>query len=658
MGCFEGKCFERPKNEIKRSGKLQGRGSRVKVMPAGDLVIGVHPNAERPSQMENMNAMTEGAIEKRGYNSAQRDCGCAKDYNLPEPFVDKMFPKPLPPPVFNPEPPPKYEPKGTPEEFFPIPEPELKDNPKVPENTKKPGPPPPPEKKPDPIPEEEEGCTGYEWLPVDQQQKCCDELETIYGGDYTQQQLLSEMCTNSQQPTQEPIPSKNNGIPPLSQVGPGVFDDEDDDNTYVSTEVGGGVMQGNSGGGVTTNVIVTNTSKNTSRNNGKVTVVQIDENGETIENPAFGGQVMKEGSVGSGTEVEASSNGSGFTVDEFQGGNVTPQTTPGEIEDDITGAEYEQEMIDSNTNFSVETPVYTSDSMDYWTGIATAPGFEPVIGSNVGSLAQQDPVAEEADVIGQGTSPNDKPIVVAPSSGMNLGLDEISGMPRCNSIVRSVTVSRCGDENPYDRGIGMFDPYENRHADPPGFVVDKEGRKVLRVKTSSGMRTRISPAGVPGTTLSGWTDAQGRPLTAQNEVTDASKARTEGQSHGPNAGAVTASVFNSLTNVAGDAFQYMNNQDTNRIRLQIANLQQQRDIQLAGISSGNSQIAAAAQANLAQINQQGEALRASLERDRIQMQGAQQAADRDLSFRTTALIAGSVLVLGMVGAGIFVATKK
>lgn len=624
MACFEGKCFERPKNEVRRSGSLQRKGSRVKVVPAGDLVMGVHPNAERPSEMENMNALNEGALEKRGYNSAQRDCGCAKDYNLPEPFVDKLFPKPPPPPVFTPEPPPKYEPKAPPpEEFVPIPEPELKDNvplppPEeifpIPTNTKKqnPGPPPPPP------PPAKEGCTGYGWLSTqEQRERCCNELETVYGGVYEDQMKASEYCKDPSHTTET---KQNEPIPPLSQVG------------QTETEVPANVIKVGS-------------------NNTKPNV-------RIVETPVGSGEVIDVVQTNGGPD-------SGFTVQTFQNGNITPVSDPNQGGvDEETDIQYEQELVDDGTDFSVDIPVGGNDSIDHFTAQWTQPSFPPIstVPSNtsVPSLAQQGPAPEEAQIIGQNTVSN-KPIV-APSSGMNLGLDEVHGMPQCNSIVRSVTVSRCGDENPYSRGMAIFDSYAGREAAAPGFVVDTNGRRVLKVKSSSGLRTRVVPAGdIPGTPVRGFTDAQGRPITSLDQATDTSNKGGSGNettSRGPSAGAVTASVFNSLTNVASDAFQYVNNQEANRVRMQIANLQQQRDLQLRAIESGDLRTRAEAEARLAQINQQAQTLQQGLERDRLQMQANQQNADRDMSFRTTALIAGSVLVLGMMGAGIYVATKK
>ena len=621
MACFEGKCFERPKNEVRRSGSLQKKGSRVKVIPAGDLVMGVHPNAERPSEMENMNALNEGALEKRGYNSAQRDCGCAKDYNLPEPFVDKIFPKPAPPPVFTPEPPPKFEPKPPPpEEFVPIPEPELKDNvpfppPEpilpIPPNTKKQNPVPPP-----PVSE----CTGYEWLSTQaERDACCDELETVYGGNYENQMKLSEGCKNPSYTTEteeEPIPTLTH-------------------NTFGN----------NTNVGQNTPVVPNNVIK-VGSNNTKPNV-------RVVEND-----------VGSGftTDVVQTNGGpdSGFTVQTFQNGNITPVSDPNPTTDSSTvsdpDAQYDMELIDTGTSFSQDIPVGGNDSINHFTGLWTQPSFPPIAtvpsNTSVPSLAQQGPAPEEAQVIGQNTVSN-KPIV-APSSGMNLGLEQHHGMPQCNSIVRSVTVSRCGDENPYSRGMAIFDSYAGREAAPPGFVVDTDGRRVLKVKSSSGMRTRIVPSGIPGAPNATTSTNSGGPAAGEQAKQD----NTGNTNRGPTAGAVTASVFNSLTNVASDAFQYVNNQEANRVRLQIANLQQQRDLQLRAIDSGDLRTRAEAEARLAQINQQAQALQQGLERDRLQMQAGQQAADRDMSFRTTALIAGSVLVLGMMGAGIYVATKK
>lgn len=616
MACFEGKCFERPKNEVRRSGSLQKKGSRVKVVPAGDLVMGVHPNAERPSEMENMNALNEGALEKRGYNSAQRDCGCAKDYNLPEPFVDKIFPKPAPP-VFTPKPPP-------PEEFVPIPEPELKDNvpfppPEpilpIPPNTKKqnPGPPPPP---PPPPPPEEEGCTGYGWLSTQEaKQECCDELQNVYGGVYEDQMKASELCKNPSFTTET---KQNEPLPPITFNTYTGTDDDDDDS------------------------IIENQPNNTIKVNTKT-----NPNVRIVETPVGSGNVID--------VVQTNGGPSGsFTVGTFQNGNITPVSDPNDGSGDViepSDMDYEQEMIDDGDNFSVDIPAGGNDSIGYW----TQPSFPPIAtvpsNTSVPSLAQQGPAAEEAQIIGQNTVSN-KPMV-APSSGMNLGLEQHHGMPQCNSIVRSVTVSRCGDENPYSRGMAIFDSYAGREAAPPGFVVDTDGRRVLKVKSSSGMRTRIVPAGVPGFNIQSNTTTQG--------TREADKTKTENTSNtnrGPTAGAVTASVFNSLTNVASDAFQYVNNQEANRVRLQIANLTQQRDLQLAAINSGDLRTRAEAEARLATINQQAQTLQQGLERERLQMQAGQQAADRDMSFRTTALIAGSVLVLGMMGAGIYVATKK
>jgi hypothetical protein len=127
-------------------------------------------------------------------------------------------------------------------------------------------------------------------------------------------------------------------------------------------------------------------------------------------------------------------------------------------------------------------------------------------------------------------------VIVSPSSGMNLGLEQHHGMPQCNSIVRSVTVSRCGDENPYSRGMAIFDSYAGREAAPPGFVVDTDGRRVLKVKSSSGMRTRIVPAGVPGFNIQSNTTTQG---TREADKTE----NTRNTIRGPTAGAVTASVL-------------------------------------------------------------------------------------------------------------------
>lgn len=624
MACFEGKCFERPKNEVRRSGSLQRKGSRVKVVPAGDLVMGVHPNAERPSEMENMNALNEGALEKRGYNSAQRDCGCAKDYDLPEPFVDKLFPKPPPPPVFNPEPPPKYEPKAPPpEEFVPIPEPELKDNVPlpphepifpIPTNTKKqnPGPPPPPP------PPAKEGCTGYGWLSTqEQRERCCNELETVYRGVYEDQMKASEYCKDPSYTTET---KQNEPIPPLSQVG------------QTETEVPVNVIK-----------VASNNTK---------------PNVKIVETPVGSGEVIDVVQTNGGPD-------SGFTVQTFQNGNITPVSDPNQGGvDEESDIQYEQELVDDGTDFSVDIPVGGNDSIDHFTSQWTNASFPPIANvpsnTSVPSLAQQGPAPEEAQIIGQNTVSN-KPIV-APSSGMNLGLDEVHGMPQCNSIVRSVTVSRCGDENPYSRGMAIFDSYAGREAAAPGFVVDTNGRRVLKVKSSSGLRTRVVPAGdIPGTSVRGFTDAQGRPITSLDQATDTSNKGGSGNettSRGPSAGAVTASVFNSLTSVASDAFQYVNNQEANRVRMQIANLQQQRDLQLRAIESGDLRTKAEAEARLATINQQAQTLQQGLERERLQMQANQQKADRDMSFRTTALIAGSVLVLGMMGAGIYVATKK
>lgn len=627
MACFEGKCFERPKNEVRRSGSLQRKGSRVKVVPAGDLVMGVHPNAERPSEMENMNALNEGALEKRGYNSAQRDCGCAKDYDLPEPFVDKLFPKPPPPPVFTPEPPPKYEPKAPPpEEFVPIPEPELKDNVPlpphepifpIPTNTKKqnPGPPPPPP------PPAKEGCTGYEWLSTqEQRERCCNELETVYRGVYEDQMKASEHCKDPSYTTET---KQNKPIPPLSQVG------------QTETEVPVNVIK-----------VASNNTK---------------PNVKIVETPVGSGEVIDVVQTNGGPD-------SGFTVQTFQNGNVTPVSDPNQGGvDEETDIQYEQELVDDGTDFSVDIPVGGNDSIDHFTAQWTQPSFPPIstVPSNtsVPSPSQEPTPQETAIASGNNSKTNSGSNgKVAPSSGMNLGLDEVHGMPQCNSIVRSVTVSRCGDENPYSRGMAIFDSYAGREAAAPGFVVDTNGRRVLKVKSSSGLRTRVVPAGdIPGTPVRGFTDAQGRPITSLDQATDTSNKGGSGNettSRGPSAGAVTASVFNSLTNVASDAFQYVNNQEANRVRMQIANLQQQRDLQLRAIESGDLRTKAEAEARLATINQQAQTLQQGLERERLQMQANQQKADRDMSFRTTALIAGSVLVLGMMGAGIYVATKK
>lgn len=618
MACFEGKCFERPKNEVRRSGSLQRKGSRVKVVPAGDLVMGVHPNAERPSEMENMNALNEGALEKRGYNSAQKDCGCAKDYNLPEPFVDKLFPKPPPPPVFNPEPPPKYEPKAPPpEEFVPIPEPELKDNvplppPEeifpIPTNTKKqnPGPPPPPPPPP------KEGCTGYEWLSTqEQRERCCNELETVYGGVYEDQMKASEHCKDPSYTTET---KQNEPIPPLSQVG------------QTETEVPVNVIK-----------VASNNTK---------------PNVRIVETPVGSGEVIDVVQTNGGPD-------SGFTVQTFQNGNITPVSDPNQGGvDEESDIQYEQELVDDGTDFSVDIPVGGNDSIDHFTAQWTQPSFPPIstVSSNtsIPSLSQEPTPQEAAIASGNNSKTNSGSNgKVAPSSGMNLGLDEVHGMPQCNSIVRSVTVSRCGDENPYSRGMAIFDSYAGREAAPPGFVVDTNGRRVLKVKSSSGLRTRVVPAGIPGTNASTSTNSGG-PAPGEQPKQD----NTGNTNRGPSAGAVTASVFNSLTNVASDAFQYVNNQEANRVRMQIANLQQQRDLQLRAIESGDLRTRAEAEARLATINQQAQTLQQGLERDRLQMQANQQNADRDMSFRTTALIAGSVLVLGMMGAGIYVATKK
>lgn len=629
MACFEGKCFERPKNEVRRSGSLQKKGSRVKVVPAGDLVMGVHPNAERPSEMENMNALNEGALEKRGYNSAQRDCGCAKDYNLPEPFVDKIFPKPAPPPVFTPEPPPKFEPKPPPpEEFVPIPEPELKDN--VPFPPPEPILPIPPNtKKQNPGPTEE-GCTGYEWLSTqEERERCCDELETVYGGVYEDQMKASEYCKNPSHTTET---KQNEPLPPIT-FNTYTGTDEDDDDSSTENQPN--------------NTIKVNTKTNS--------------NVRIVETPVGSGEVIDVVQTNGGPD-------SGFTVGTFQNGNTTTVSDPNDGGDDVdepSDIEYEQELDADGVDYSVITPVSGNDSIDHFTAQWTNASFPPIAtvpsNTSVTSLAQQ-PVAEEAiagNNSGKNSGTNGK---VAPSSGMNLGLEQHHGMPQCNSIVRSVTVSRCGDENPYSRGMAIFDSYAGREAAPPGFVVDTDGRRVLKVKSSSGMRTRIVPSGIPG-----FTDSQGRPITSLDQATDttnrgnndsAKGGSNESTSRGPTAGAVTASVFNSLTNVASDAFQYVNNQEANRVRLQIANLQQQRDLQLRAIDSGDLRTRAEAEARLAVINQQAQALQQGLERERLQMQAGQQAADRDMSFRTTALIAGSVLVLGMMGAGIYVATKK
>ena len=630
MACFEGKCFERPKNEVRRSGSLQKKGSRVKVVPAGDLVMGVYPNAERPSEMENMNALNEGALEKRGYNSAQRDCGCVKDYNLPEPFVDKIFPKPAPPPVFTPEPPPKFEPKPPPpEEFVPIPEPELKDN--VPFPPYEPILPIPPNtKKQNPGPTEE-GCTGYEWLSTQEaRQKCCDELQNVYGGVYEDQMKASELCKNPSYTTET---KQNERLPPIT-FNTYTGTDDDDDDSIVENQPN-------------------NTIKVNTKTNSNVRIVETN--------------------VGSGNVIDVIQTNGGpsgsFTVGTFQNGNITPVSDPNDGSggvDEESDIQYEQELVDDGADFSVDIPVGGNDSIGYW----TQPSFPPIAtvpsNASVPSLSQQGPAAEEAVIVTGGNSKTNSGSngKVAPSSGMNLGLEQHHGMPQCNSIVRSVTVSRCGDENPYSRGMAIFDSYAGREAAPPGFVVDTDGRRVLKVKSSSGMRTRVVPAGdIPGAprTGSGFTDAQGRPITSLDQATDTSNKGGSGNettSRGPTAGAVTASVFNSLGNVAGDAFQYMNNQEANRVRLQIANLTQQRDLQLQAIQSGDLRTRAEAEARLAQINQQGELLRQQIERERLQMQSNQQIADRDMSFRTTALIAGSVLVLGMMGAGIYVATKK
>lgn len=622
MACFEGKCFERPKNEVRRSGSLQKKGSRVKVVPAGDLVMGVHPNAERPSEMENMNALNEGALEKRGYNSAQRDCGCAKDYNLPEPFVDKIFPKPAPP-VFTPKPPP-------PEEFVPIPEPELKDNvpfppPEpilpIPPNTKKqnPGPPPPP---PPPPPPEEEGCTGYGWLSTQEaKQECCDELQNVYGGVYEDQMKASKLCKNPSFTTET---KQNEPLPNITFNTYTGTDDDDDDS------------------------IIENQPNNTIKVNTKT-----NPNVRIVETPVGSGNVIDVVQTNGGPD-------SGFTVGTFQNGNTTTVSDPNDGGDDVdepSDIEYEQELDADGVDYSVITPVSGNDSIDHFTAQWTNASFPPIAtvpsNTSVTSLAQQ-PVTEEAiagNNSGKNSGSNGK---VAPSSGMNLGLEQHHGMPQCNSIVRSVTVSRCGDENPYSRGMAIFDSYAGREAAPPGFVVDTDGRRVLKVKSSSGMRTRIVPAGVPGFNIQSNTTTQG---TREADKTDKTE-NTSNTNRGPTAGAVTASVFNSLTNVASDAFQYVNNQEANRVRLQIANLQQQRDLQLRAIDSGDLRTRAEAEARLAVINQQAQTLQQGLERERLQMQAGQQAADRDMSFRTTALIAGSVLVLGMMGAGIYVATKK